>query len=133
MTYENRYYARIDLKTKQVIGWYDMATYTGDQIDSSELVPLTDDYWDQHISGPQSLLAYENGEFVPYTPPPPPLKTQAANALQQARLDVYNNYGILNEPTPAAWVSYLRALMAIANGTDTTSTTLPAAPSDDAT
>ena len=59
---------------------------------------------------------------------PVPFATQAASALATARTYVNNNYTMLNEPTPDAWVTYLKALMAIANGTDTTSTTLPTAP-----
>ena len=70
----------------------------------------------------------ENGVIVAYTAPVIPLKTQATSALSTARTYVYNNYGILNEATPDAWVAYLKALMAIANGTDTTSTALPSAP-----
>lgn len=60
--------------------------------------------------------------------PAPTLATQASDELSSARGYVYNNYGILNEATPDAWVSYLKSLMAIANGTDTTSTSLPASP-----
>ncbi|MCX5615363.1 tail fiber assembly protein [Bombella saccharophila] len=58
------------------------------------------------------------------------LKAQATSALQAARQIVYNNYGIIGEPTPDNWVAYIKALMAIVNGTDTTSKTLPTAPSE---
>ncbi|GAB6854473.1 hypothetical protein JCM15831A_14970 [Asaia astilbis] len=60
--------------------------------------------------------------------PAPTLAKQASDELSSARGYVYNNYGILNEATPDAWVSYLKSLMAIANGSDTTSTALPKAP-----
>ncbi|MFT9360753.1 hypothetical protein [Acetobacter okinawensis] len=63
-------------------------------------------------------------------PTPPSLAVQASSALAAARTEVYNSYGILNEATPDAWVTYLKALMAIANGTDTTSTALPTQPTD---
>ena len=56
------------------------------------------------------------------------LADQATAALSTARTYVSNNYTMLNETTPDAWVTYLKALMAIANGTDTTSTALPSAP-----
>lgn len=59
---------------------------------------------------------------------PVPLSTQAQSALASARTYVSNNYTMLNEATPTEWVTYLKALMAITNGTDTTSTTLPTAP-----
>lgn len=61
---------------------------------------------------------------------PVQLKEQATSALSTARTYVYNNYGILNEDTPTDWVTYLKALMAISNGTDTTSTALPTQPTD---
>lgn len=59
---------------------------------------------------------------------PVQLKDQAASALSTARSYIYNNYGILNEATPDVWVAYIKALMAIGSGNDTTSTTLPTAP-----
>ena len=76
--------------------------------------------------------SYEGGKFVapPQNTPAVPLATQAAAALEAVRIHVYNNYGILNESTPATWVTYLKALMAIASGTDTTSTALPTQPTD---
>ncbi|GAB6854157.1 hypothetical protein [Asaia astilbis] len=83
------------------------AVYNGGRGDVIDLNTVTEDDW-----------------FIP----PPTLQEQALTALISARDYVYNNYGILNEPTPDAWVSYLKALMAIANGSDTTSTTLPQAP-----
>lgn len=59
---------------------------------------------------------------------PVKLSDKAKSCLSKARDHVYHNYGILNEPTPDEWVSYLRALMAIVNGTDTASTELPQEP-----
>lgn len=59
---------------------------------------------------------------------PVQLKEQATSALSTARTYVYNNYGILNEDTPDDWVIYIKALMLISNGKDTTSTTLPTQP-----
>ena len=56
------------------------------------------------------------------------LQIQATNALSAARTYVSNNYTMLNEATPDEWVTYLKALMAITNGTDTTSTALPTQP-----
>ncbi|WP_051577485.1 hypothetical protein [Komagataeibacter kakiaceti] len=57
-----------------------------------------------------------------------PLATQAATALAQARTHVLHHYKLLDEPTPAVWIAYLKALMAISDGTDTASTVLPARP-----
>lgn len=74
--------------------------------------------------------SYEGGSFIapPQNSPAVPLATQAAMALETARTYVNNAYTMLNEATPDVWVTYLKALMAIANGTDTTSTALPSAP-----
>ncbi|WP_216657704.1 tail fiber assembly protein [Gluconacetobacter entanii] len=67
--------------------------------------------------------------WVTETPRVIPLTTQAASALAQAQQTVWAEYGSLGQAVPAAWVTYQTALRAIVNGTDTTSTTLPAAPS----
>ncbi|MGS0648895.1 hypothetical protein ACU81Q_14855 [Komagataeibacter melomenusus] len=61
---------------------------------------------------------------------PVPLKTQAQNALTAAAATTWQAYGMFGETTPADVVTYLTALRAIANGTDTTSATLPAVPAD---
>ena len=66
--------------------------------------------------------------WVTETPRVIPLTTQAASALAQAQQTVWAEYGSLGQAVPAAWVTYQTALRAIVNGTDTTSTTLPAAP-----
>lgn len=56
------------------------------------------------------------------------LQIQATNALSAGRTYVSNNYTMLNKATPDAWVTYLESLMAISDGDDTTSTSLPTAP-----
>lgn len=67
-----------------------------------------------------------NGIVTAYMPNM--LPKQAENSLAQARISLYNHYSIYGEPIPQAWISYLKQLQAIANGTDTTSTSLPAQP-----
>lgn len=121
------YYVAIDPDTGIVQGWY--------QIFSRATAPnfreiTLADY--ERLSMMPGAKIDATGNLVEYTPPTVviPLKNQAESALQRARTHIYNNYGILGEPTPAAWVTYLRSLMAISSGTDTTSTALPAAPSD---
>ncbi|MCP1240890.1 hypothetical protein NKW44_14605 [Acetobacter lovaniensis] len=100
---------------------------------ASTLFAMTADQWAAKggNTGTKSM-AVENGQLVDYTPPvvPIPLATQASTALASARTYIYNNYGILNEVTPDAWVTYIKALMAISDGTDTTSTVLPTQPTD---
>lgn len=142
----NKYYAIVkagsDLtKPCLVMGWVaqpvlqDGTSIPYQAAPGFEAIPLemSDEDWAARMAAPQNPTQLNQGKLEPYVEPGPSLKEQATNALQQARMTVYNNYGILGEPTPAVWVTYLRALMAIANGTDTTSTALPAAPSDAAT
>lgn len=71
---------------------------------------------------------YAGGKFVAPSTPEISLSERAGFVLTTARTYVSNNYTMLNEATPDVWVVYLKALMAIANGSDTTSTTLPAEP-----
>lgn len=76
-------------------------------------------------------MAVVNGELVDYTPPvvAVPLKTQAAAAQawiqQQANLAT-----AMGETFTADMKAYVTAISAIASGTDTTSTALPAQPTD---
>jgi hypothetical protein len=76
-------------------------------------------------------MAVVNGQLVDYAPPvvPVPLKTQAATAQawiqQQANLAT-----AMGEVFTADMKAYVKAIAAIASGTDTTSTALPAQPTD---
>ena len=92
------------------------------------MIPLTADQWatlSRQGSGVQS------GAIVAYTAPAVavPLKTQAQSAQawinQQATLAV-----AMGEVFTSDMTAYAKAIAAIANGTDTTSTTLPARPAD---
>lgn len=89
------------------------------------MIALTQAEWDARTVVNQIVV---NGAVTTYTAPAPTLAEQASSATASARAYIYNNYGILNEATPDAWVTYLKALMAIASGTDTTSTALPTEP-----
>ena len=128
--YPAQYYA---VKTGETLGgyplmgWVDVSLFQSapDWLPAaSAMIALTTKQWSARASD-QILV---NGAIEQYTPPAITLTAQAATALSAARTTVYNNYGILNEATPGVWVTYLKALMAIANGTDTTSTALPRAP-----
>ena len=129
-TYPSRYYASMD---KPCV-WYDMWVFssTDGLPDVSTLYSMTLEQWVDKGGDTGSKLMYvDNNKLVDYVPPVTviPLKTQAQTALNYARTYVYNNYGILNESTPDLWVTYIKSLMAITNGTDTTSTSLPTTPS----
>lgn len=122
--YPARYYAATDKP-----GWFD----TWDLSDltyvppANELLALTEAEWQQY-SGTSKIG--QNGQLVDFITPAAVLsmRDQASAALALARQHVTNTYALLNEATPDAWVAYLRALAAIANGTDTTSAALPEAP-----
>ncbi|MCT6819490.1 MAG: hypothetical protein M3009_03325 [Bombella apis] len=114
---------------REIIGWNRIEVPDGVEyiqmtgMDDAQWPPLQRDY------SPKALEGGTN-KIIPYTPPEPviPLTVQAQNALSAARQTVYNEYASLNEPTPEEWVSYMKQLISISNGTDTTSTKLPAAP-----
>lgn len=142
-TITHSYYAetkKLDDGTVVVTGWFDIASDSNlanyplaTRPDLAALTPISADDWHRQYS--QRLRTpwqIKDGKLAPYTPPNVviPLKERASTALQQARMFIYDNYGILGDPTPEAWVTYLRSLMAIASGADTTSVSLPIPPSD---
>ncbi|WP_244284869.1 hypothetical protein [Acetobacter persici] len=134
--YPDRYYAAYDLSATQptpVTGWYDtwgMSSVTTVP-PASNLLPVSAEDWSDTTSfrlpTGRGVLA---GKVIDYTAPipPVPLATQARNALVTARQTVWEEYGALNDPTPQVWVDYLKALRAIAQGQETTRTTLPEPP-----
>ena len=127
--YPNQYYCDLN----KPCAWYNMWIYSSINglPDLSDLYAMTTDEWQAKggDTGTKSMTVID-GKLVDYVQPKAvvPLKDQATTALTSARTYIYNNYGILNEATPDDWVVYLKALMAISNGTDTTSTTIPAQP-----
>lgn len=134
--YPDRYYASYDTTASQptrVTGWYDTweMSSVSNVPSASNMIPISESDWNNidtfRLPIGRGVL---NGKIIDYTPPPAPvpLKTQAQSALATARQTVWDEYGSINEKTPDNWVTYLKALMAIVNGTDTTSTTLPTAP-----
>lgn len=114
---------------REIIGWNRIEVPDG--VEYVQMAGMTDAQWPplQQDYSPKGLAGGTN-KIIPYTPPEPviPLTVQAQSALSAARQTVYNEYASLNEPTPQPWVDYMKILIAIANGTDTTSTKLPAAP-----
>ena len=138
IAYPDRYYASYDTtapQPTQVTGWYDTwdMSNVSNVPEASSMIPISESDWNNidtfRLPIGRGVL---NGKIIDYTPPPAPvpLKTQAQSALAIARQTVWDEYGSINEKTPDDWVTYLKALMAIANGTDTTSTALPAQPAD---
>ncbi|MFT8890819.1 MAG: hypothetical protein ABF888_03160 [Acetobacter papayae] len=129
LQYPARYYA--DKNTP--CGVFDMWGFSSAPTSPAvtELYPITaKQYADRQANVRQQYYDTATGALADYVAPvvEPTLAEQATTALTTARTYVYNNYGILNEATPDTWTTYLKALMAIASGTDTTSTALPAEP-----
>lgn len=58
----------------------------------------------------------------------PTLADKAITALASAKAYTQSEYTDFGDAIPDTWKTYLKALRDIANGTDTTSTTLPTAP-----
>ena len=134
--YPNRYYASYDTTASQptpVTGWYDTweMSSVSEVPAAVDMIAISETDWNNTTTFRLPVgKGVNSGEIIDYTAPatPLPLKTQAQSALATARTYVSNNYTMLNEATPDAWVTYLKALMAIAAGTDTTSTVLPEQP-----
>lgn len=128
--YPDRYYASLD----KPCAWYDMWSYSSVEgfPAASALFALTPDQWEAKGGYSSSRpMCVDNGALVDYTPPavPVPLKTQAASAQtwiqQQANLAA-----AMGDVFTADMKAYVKAIAAIANGTDTTSTALPTQPTD---
>lgn len=134
--YPDRYYASYDTTATQptpVTGWYDTWSMTSvaNVPAASGMIAVSETDWNNTTTFRLPTgRGVQSGAIIDYTPAAVaiPLATQAESALATARTYVANNYTILNESTPTDWVTYLKALMAIANGTDTTSTALPESP-----
>lgn len=70
----------------------------------------------------------QDGKIIDYVPPVP-IALQAQMVLSGVPGQTWAKFGSVGAAVPEAWVAYQQALKAIADGKDTTSTTLPAAPS----
>lgn len=114
-----------------VTGWLECAQFSEapewlPAADQTAAVP--DDVWENRATG---YWQVKNGVFSQYAPPvvTVPLKTQAVSAQawiqQQANLAA-----AMGEVFTADMKAYVQAIAAITNGTDTTSTALPAQPAD---
>lgn len=131
LLYPARFYARYDNKAAQptgVTGWYDtweMST-TSALPPAPDMVALTSSEWEVRMTGPQGV---QGNALVSYSPPPVlvPLPQQAQNEMswitEQASMA-----GAMGETFSDAMKAYVKAIKAIANGTDTTSQSLPARP-----
>lgn len=107
---------------------WDMST-TDNVPDASDMAAMSAQQWaDSEMYRYQSRLKIVDGDIVYKDAIPVTLASQASAALSVASSSVMQTYTIYGETTPDEWLTYLKILRAIANGTDTTSTALPAAP-----
>lgn len=131
LLYPDRYYARYDTTAAQptgITGWFDTWRLSGTENlpAAADMVPLTDAQWGSRVTGPQGVAGHA---LVDYTPPAPvvPLKDQATSELSwiasQASLA-----SAMGEGFTDAMKAFVKAMQAIANGTDVSSTTLPERP-----
>jgi len=132
LLYPARYYASYDIAAAQpthVTGWFDswdMTSLTAVPA-ATAMVALSPAQWADPALRMASGKGVQGGAIVDCIQTDTlPVRAQAA--LNSARAYVQNTYLILNEATPDAWVAYIKALMAIANGTDTAATALPVQP-----
>lgn len=131
--YPSRYYVGYDTKAAQptsVTARYDMAVYgnlTG-LPPASDLVALTADQW---AALPTNGIGVKNGSIVPYTAPVAavPLKMQAQRAQAWINQQIATSFA-LGTPFTEDMKTYVAQVTAIADGTDTTSTALPAQPTN---
>ncbi|MCX2562140.1 hypothetical protein OQ252_12140 [Acetobacter farinalis] len=136
ISYPERYYASYDTKAPQptpVTGWYDTAGMKSvvSVPPAADMIAISAEDWADTTHFRCSIgRGVLDGRIVDYMPPPDPvpLAEQARQALAAARQTVWAEYGALNDPTPQAWVAYLKALRALADGQDAVGTTLPEAP-----
>ncbi|MEW9272996.1 hypothetical protein [Gluconobacter oxydans] len=129
--YPARYYAQYDHTAAQpapVKGWFDVwgMSDLSSIPAASDLVALTEVQWNARTP---TGLGVQDGAIVSYDPPQPTLAMQAKSALVQAQATTWAKFGSLGQTVTAAWVTYQKALSAIADGSDTTSTVLPTPPS----
>lgn len=134
--YPSRYYAYGNpdstINGYPTVGWIDISMY----IDkptwlpvASDMIPYTQEQWDSRLFVNQVIKDGKVATEVQVVPPVP-LPTQADAALKVARTYVTNYYILLGETPSSDMIAYQKALIAISNGTDTTSTELPAKPAE---
>lgn len=131
--YPAQYYARsntdVIINGFPAVAWVDVSLYSAAPSwlpVASDMIAMTAAEWEARPVGVQCYI--DSGKWVTYSPAVT-LVQKAQSALATARAYVNQNYLMLSATIPDAWVTYQKALIAIANGTDTTSTTLPTAPS----
>lgn len=136
LVYAKRYAAQFDHTASQptsVTGWYDLWT-----LGSHKNLPGLDDLLLLSAADWQALggdYAYkgnkgvQDGHLIDYTPPPVPVPLSDQAKSEQAWIQYQVNLAAaMGEAFTDPMRGYVKAIAAIADGTDTTSTALPARP-----
>lgn len=127
-----------DTTDNQIIGWSAIEANTLPACETAagmKAVPLPDSVaneWHDLTMGIKGAVALSNGQIVPHAPPPVPLRQQAQQAFQSAQQE-FGRLQMMGSTFGSQMQAYMRHLDAIINGTDTSSTVLPAAPDDPTT
>lgn len=128
-TWSGQYYANLS----KPCGYYDLSILsTLENVPpESELFALTDEQWAARMDGSLMLSkAVIDGVWVDYTSEViVPIKTQAANELTWISSEA-SLASAMAETFTDDMKAYVKAVQAIANGTDTTTTTMPSRPTD---
>jgi len=131
LLYPSRFYATYDTTAAQptgITGWFDTWTLstTKNLPAASDMLALTQDQWNDRVTGPQGV---KDDDLVDYTPPAPvvPLETQAQTELAWIASQA-SMAAAMGETFTDNMKAYVKAIQAIAGGTDTTSMALPARP-----
>ncbi|WP_061488006.1 hypothetical protein [Acetobacter tropicalis] len=127
--YPERYYARYDTKAAQptvVTGWFDtwgMSDVSG-LPNASEMIAVPRENFQDHAT---SGVGVQDGRLISYTAPAP-IKDLAGYELTGWVASQASMASAMGETFTSDMKAYVKAVQAIADGTDTASTKLPDRP-----
>lgn len=124
-----KYYASFnpELSPAPIAGFYD-ASKNPDLDYTHGFIEITEEQYKNRNEG---LFAVTDGVFGPYTPPPVVVSLKSRARAEQTW--IYQQAALVSamgETFTDEMKAYVKAIQAIANGTDKTSTALPTRPTD---
>ncbi|MGV4877628.1 hypothetical protein ACSW3V_09640 [Acetobacter indonesiensis] len=130
LAYPARYYATLDVPAQFFDTW-DMSDPSIIP-DGGNLFALTVEQWQGKggASGAQKAMVVQGGQFIPYEPPASvvPLATQAKSELTDWIASQASMAAAMGETFTDDMKSYVKAVKAMADGSDVTSEKLPDRP-----